>query len=54
MELKTYEVSFDDYRMIMSDDIDDDLIGYVNFEKLYAAWYEKGYEVLNFYGFAGE
>ena len=54
MELKTYEVSFDSHRMIMSDDIDDDIIGYVNFEKLYAAWYEKGYEVLNFYGFVGE
>ena len=50
---KTYEVSFDKYRMYMSDDIDDDTIGYVNFEKLYPTWYEKGYEVINFFSYLG-
>ncbi len=52
-ELFAYEVSFDEYRMIFSDDIDEEIIGYVDFEKLYSDWYQKGYEVINFYGYVG-
>ena len=53
-ELTTYKVSFDDYRMIMDNEYEEDFIGYVDFENRYSQWYEKGFEVIDFYGYVGE
>lgn len=46
-EICFYYVSFDSYGMILTDDFDDE-VTMVDFEKMFADYYEKGYEVVYF------
>lgn len=44
-EISLYDVSFDKYKMVLVPDYDEDYFNPMEFEKVFAKWYEKGYEV---------